>query len=201
MTDGLGSTRIAGPAALDRSPQLLPVPLGGLRPARRRPSAFLSRWRRQRPQVVMFATALVAGVCGVWLATDPATSTVVMDTAGVHVDGALLALVSQQTFPGAQVFDGAASLAIGVPRGGMSRAGAVMTWEGLATTGQCVLVVVGAGVSEACHFTPGVVRVSAVDTFDARGHVWRRRYADGMDVTVAVPAGSALIPIPFPLGH
>ena len=136
-----------------------------------------------------------------WLATDPVTSTVVMDTAGVHVDDTLLAVVSQQTFPGMQVFNGPASLAITTPRAGMSRAGAVMTWEGVATTGQCVLVVVAAGASEACRFTIGAVRLSAADTFDARAHAWRRRYADGMDATIAVSAGSALIPIPFPLGH
>ncbi|HEY6470857.1 MAG TPA: hypothetical protein VI434_13940 [Candidatus Dormibacteraeota bacterium] len=123
-----------------------------------------------------------------------------MSAAGVDIDGVLLTPVPQAV-PGPHIFDGAASLAIGVPHGGTTRAGAVMTWGGLATTGRCVLAVVGAGVSEACQFRQGSSRFSAVDAFDAQGHVWHRRYADGTDVTVAVPAGSPLIPIPFPLGH
>ena len=199
MSDRHGFAQVVGPAGLDRTPQLLPVPLGGLNPARRKPSTLLRRWRRHQPKV-MIATALVAGACGVWLATKPVTSTVAMDATGVHVDGALLAAVSPQTVHGVQVFDGPASLAITTPRGGTSRAGAVMTWEGLATTGQCVLVV-GAGASDACRFTIGGAGLSAADTFDARSHVWYRRYADGVEVTIAVPAGSPLIPVPFPLGH
>lgn len=136
-----------------------------------------------------------------WLATNPVTSTVAINAAGVRVDDAFLAAVSPETVHGVQVFSGPASLAITTPHGGLSRAGAVMTWEGLATTGQCVLMVVAGGASDACRFTIGPARLSAADTFDARAHVWHRRYADGVDVTIAVPVGSALIPIPFPLGH
>jgi hypothetical protein len=150
---------------------------------------------------VMIATALVAGVCGVWLATNPMTSTVAMDAAGVHVDGALLVALSHETVDGVQVFNGPASLAITAPRGGTSHAGAVMTWDGLATTGQCVLAVVAAGTSDACHFKIGSARLASADTFDAQAHVWHRQYSDGVVATIAVPAGSALIPIPFPLGH
>ncbi len=200
MSDRHGVPGVAGAAGLDRSPQLLPVPLGGLHPARRHPSTLLRHWRRHQPQV-MIVISLVAGLCGVWLAADPTTSTVAFDAAGVHVDDALLDAVSPATIHGVRVFDGPASLAITTPRGGISRAGSVMTWGGLATTGQCVLVVVAAGASDACRFTIGAAHLAAADTFDAPDHVWHRRYADGVDVTIAVPAGSALIPIPFPLGH
>jgi hypothetical protein len=200
MSDGPGLTRVTGPAGLDRTPQLLPVPLGGLHPTRRRPSMLLWHWRRHQPQV-MIATALVAGLSGVWLATNPVSPSVAMDAAGVHVDDALLAAVSPQSVRGVRVFNGPASLAITSPSGGTSRAGAVMTWDGLATTGQCVLTVVATRASDACHFTIGSARLSAVDTFDAGARVWHRRYGDGVDVTIAVPAGSSLIPIPFPLGH
>ncbi len=144
---------------------------------------------------------MVAGLCGVWLATSAHTSIVVMDAAGVDVDGVLFTSVVPQAAAGLHVFGGPASLAISVPHEGTSRAGAVMKWGGLATTGQCVLAVVGAQASEACQFQEGSSRFSAADTFDAGGHVWHRRYADGTDVTIAVPAGSTLIPIPFPLGH
>jgi hypothetical protein len=200
MSDRRLLNRVTNPPALDRSPQLLPVPLGGLIPARRRPSRLLRSWRRHQPQVVMFA-ALVAGVCGAWLAASPQPSTVVVSAAGVDIDSVLLTPVASQAALGLHVFGGPASLAVSVPQGGTSRAGAVMTWGGIATIGQCVLAVVGSRASEACQFREGPSRFSAADTFDARGHVWHRRYADGSQVTIMVPAGSPLIPIPFPLGH
>lgn len=149
----------------------------------------------------MTATALVTGIGGVLLATRPVTFTVGMSATGVRIDGALLSTTEPQTVPGVQLFSGAASLAINTSRGGTSRAGAVMTWGGLATTGQCVLVAVASGASDACRFAIGPTRLTAVDTFDARAHVWHRHYADGVDVAIAVPPGSPLIPIPFPLGH
>jgi hypothetical protein len=161
---------------------------------------ILRNWRRHQPRVLM-GTALVAGICGVWLGASPVTSTVAMNAAGVDVDGALLTPVAPQTMPGVQVFNGPASLAITTPKRGTSHAGAVMVWGGLATTGQCVLVVIDAGASDACKFSEGPARFSAADTFDARNHVWHRRYADGVEVTIAVPVGTPLIPIPFPLGH
>jgi hypothetical protein len=161
---------------------------------------ILRKWRRHQPQVLTFA-ALVTGICGVWLAASPLTSTVAMEATGVNVDGAFLTRVAPQTTPGVHVFNGPASLAITVPKGGTSHAGAVMIWGGLATTGQCVLVVVDGGASDACQFNEGSARFSAADTFDARRLVWHRRYTDGVDVTITVPDGTALIPIPFPLGH
>jgi hypothetical protein len=135
------------------------------------------------------------------LATIPANATVSISASEVQVDGAVLTALTEQVVPGMRVFSGPASLAITAPRGGMSRAGAVMTWGGLATTGQCILVVVAAEASDTCRFTMGPTQLSAVDTLDARADVWRRRYADGVDVTIAVPAGGPLIPIPFPLGR
>ncbi|HUZ71021.1 MAG TPA: hypothetical protein VMU65_15035 [Candidatus Saccharimonadales bacterium] len=200
MAERQGFTRATGRLALDRSPQVLPVPLGGLTPARRHPSTLLRHWWRHQPKVMM-AMALVAGICSVWLALIPPSFTIAMDATGVHVDGAVLRAATPQSVLGMRVFRGPASLAITASRGGASRAGAVMTWGGVVTTGRCVLVVIATGASDTCRFTMGSARLSARDTFDARAHIWHRVYGDGADVTIAVPAGSPLIPIPFPLGH
>lgn len=201
MRSGHGIARAPNPIALDRSPQTLPVPLGGLRPARRNPSTLLRQWRRHQPKV-MIVTALVVGVCGVWLSVTPTTFTVAMTVAGVMVDGARLTPLQRQTPDGVEVFVGPASLAITRGRGdGTSRAGAVMSWGGVAATGQCVLVVLSTGASDACRFMIGASRLTAIDTYDARNRVWHRQYQDGLDVTIALPSGTPLIPIPFPLGH
>lgn len=200
MRDHRGVAQATGLSALDRAPQLLPVPLGGLSPARHQPSTLLRHWRRRQP-MVMTAAALLIGVCGVWLGLSPATVTVRIGPSGVLVDDSLLTPLAAQSMHGLRVFNGPASLAITDAGGGTSHAGAVMTWNGLATTGQCVLVVVKSGASDTCRFAIGAKRLTAADTFDARNHVWRRHYADGVDIAIQVPAGSALIPVPFPLGR
>jgi hypothetical protein len=161
---------------------------------------LLRHWRRQQTRVLV-TMALVIGICGVWLALSPATFTVRMGPSGVLVDGSLLAPMAAQSERGLRVFSGPASLAITDVDEGTSRAGAVMTWAGLSTTGRCVLIVVASGASDNCRFTIGPERVTAADTFDARAHAWHRHYSDGVDVAINVPAGSALIPIPFPLGR
>jgi hypothetical protein len=76
-----------------------------------------------------------------------------------------------------------------------------MTWNGLAVTGHCVMHVAGTSASDACEFTTGGGRLASVDNFDFGARVWHRHYQDGIDVTIAVPAGTELIPIPFPLGR
>ena len=80
-------------------------------------------------------------------------------------------------------------------------AGAVMTWNGAATTGRCVLVATARPVRETCRFVMGTLRMTAADTFDGASRMWRRRYGDGVDVAIAVPLGSALTPIPFPIAR
>lgn len=200
MSDRHRCARLAIPPALDRTPQLLPVPLGGLTPVRRHPSTLFRLWRHHHT-MAMTVTALLAGSVGVWLATTPVASSVVMTAAGVQVDGVALTLATSRTGSSLHIYTGPASLAIRTSSGRNSSAGAVMTWGGLATTGRCLLVATGAGASDACEFRVGSARLSSTDTFDARTHLWHRSYSDGVAVTIAVPAGSTLIPIPFPLGH
>ncbi len=76
-----------------------------------------------------------------------------------------------------------------------------MTWNGLTVTGRCVMHMIGRSASETCEFTTGANRRASVDTFDPAARVWHRHYQDGLDVVIVVPAGTELIPIPFPLGH
>ena len=81
------------------------------------------------------------------------------------------------------------------------RAGSVMTWNGLPTTVRCVLGRGPTGAHETCAYAIGGIRLTSIDTYATRTRTWIRRYDDGLVVTITVPRGSELIPIPFPLGR
>ena len=81
------------------------------------------------------------------------------------------------------------------------RAAAVMTLNGVEATGQCEIQVLPVSASEACQFKSGAAESTSTGTFDFASRTWHRHYSDGVEVTIMVPRGSELIPIPFPLGH
>lgn len=191
---------VAPITALDRAPQILPVPLGGLTPARHRTSRLSLLWRRHQ-STALTALALVVSVLGVWLATSSGSFAVDVTAREVRVDGFVLTPSLPQPEKGVRVFTGKATLAISAVGPGETVAGAVMTWGGVSTTGRCVLRVLASTASEACQFTIGDTEVTSLDRFDVPTRTWQRRYGDGGEVAIAVPAGSALIPIPFPLGR
>jgi len=186
--------------ARDRARQVLPVPLGGMVPARRRRPAWLRRWRQYQTGM-LFLLALSAAGGGAWLSTTPRTHVVSMGSGGVRVDDIVLTRSASEPATGFQVFTGAATLALSVPAPGIMRAGAVMTWNGHVTTGSCVVHMSGHATVESCDFNIGATRLAAVDTFDRASSTWRRRYSDGIDIAITVPDGSPLIPVPFPVGH
>ena len=78
---------------LDRSTQILPIPLGGLAPARRRPSSVARFWRRHRIAVTM-VLALASTGGGVWLSVSPRASSVGENAQGVHIEGITLTAVT-----------------------------------------------------------------------------------------------------------
>jgi hypothetical protein len=185
--------------SLPRSAQTLPVPLGGLAPVHRGSTALGRILRRQRTASLL-AFALIAAGSGVWLSTSPRSFDAGNDAAGVHIGDILLTPVAQST-SGLHVFTGAAALAIATASDGTMRAGAVMTWNGVSTTARCELRPGDAGAEETCHYDMGPIRLTSTDSYAARMRTWRRRYGDGVEITITVPSGTALIPIPFPLGR
>ena len=185
--------------SLERSSQTLPVPLGGLAPVHRHSTALRRALRRYR-STPMMALALAAAGIGVWLSVSPRSFDAGLDAVGVHVDDMVLTPVAQSAV-GTKVFTGAATLVLAVGSPGIVRAGAVTTWNGVPTTGRCVLIGGAAGASETCQYELGTARLTSTDAYVARTRTWHRRYSDGDEITITVPAGSALIPIPFPLGR
>jgi hypothetical protein len=183
----------------DRSNQTLPVPLSGLAPVHRHSTAMGRTLRRHR-SVPLMALAFAAFGCGVWLSTSPRSFDSGGDAAGVHIGDMTLTPVAQQG-SGTTIFTGAATLVIVAPSPRTERAGAVMTWNGVPTTGRCVLTDGAAVASEMCEYEIGAARLTSTDSFTAATRTWHRRYSDGVEITIAVPAGSEVIPIPFPLGR
>ncbi len=186
-------------ASLDRSAQTLPVPLGGLAPVHRRSTA-LGRTLRRHRSAPLFAAALAASCTGAWLSTSPRSFDAGQYATGIHVDDWTLALAAQSA-AGTQVFTGAATVAIETTPSGVVRAGAVMTWNGVRTTGRCVLARSATGAGETCVYEIGPTRLTSKDTYVTGTRTWSRRYGDGVEIAISVPSGSALIPVPFPLGR
>jgi hypothetical protein len=184
----------------DGGHQILPVPLGGMVPARRRQNVWLLRWRRHQAGALA-VLALAAAGFGVWLSTSPRGHVVSMNAGGVRVDDVVLTRVASAPYAGFQLFTGVATLALNPAAPGMMRGGAVMSWNGHATTGRCVVRTTRHATGEACEFSIGTTRLTAADTFDHSSSTWHRRYSDGVEIAIAVPVGSALIPVPFPVGH
>jgi hypothetical protein len=189
-----------GTAALDRTPQILPIPLGGLTPVRRRSSVVLRRFRRHE-STALLALACVATGGAVWLSTSSRSFTVEMTASGLRVDDLVLTASTRQSVGGMRVFTGQASVALAVVESGSMRAAAVMTLNGVEATGQCESHVLSTTASETCQFKSGGAGLTSTATFDFGSRTWDRRYSDGIEVTIMVPRGSELIPIPFPLGH
>jgi hypothetical protein len=136
----------------------------------------------------------------VWLSTAPRSFDAGQDGTGVHVDGTTLTLVAQKTL-GSQIFTGAATLVIDTAPSGVITAAAVMTWNGLPATVRCVFLRSGTGGVETCLYELGSQRLSSIDRFGASTQSWRRQYSDGVAITISVPRGNMVIPVPFPLGH
>ena len=188
-------------ASLDRSAQTLPIPLGGLAPAHRRPTVLRRMLARYRSAPLIAAALLAAGI-GIWLSTSTRPFDVGHDATGIHIDDMTLAPTGlSELGAGPQVFTGAATVAIVATPSGTVRAGAVMTWNGLHATGRCVLTRSETGATEICGYVIGAMRLTSVDTFIAATRTWSRRYGDGVVIAIHVPRGSTLIPVPFPLGR
>ncbi len=157
-------------------------------------------WRRHQSAALLAVAAAATGGA-VWLATSPRSFTVAANASEVRVDGVVLTASAPHVKGGMRVFTGQASLALTPAKSGMVHGAAVMVWKGMVTTGKCVLHLAPLSASETCRFRNGAVELTATDTFDSASRLWHRRYGDGVDVTVMVPKGSDLVPIPFPLGR
>jgi hypothetical protein len=186
---------------LDRTPQNLPVPLGGLSPAHRDESRLTRTWRRQQARILT-AGGVVLGVVGGWLAVAAPSVSVYTDGKSVHIGTVTLLPLREQPNQGVRVYTGAvAFVAVDVSRR-ETRASAVTSLNGVSVNGVCHLTRTGGeDAREECAFSVNGRALRSIDLFDSSTHTWRRTYSDGRTATFNVPPGTSVVPIPIPLGR
>jgi hypothetical protein len=188
-------------STLDRTPQNLPVPLGGWSPAHHDESRLSRTWRRQRARILT-AGGLVLGVVGGWLAVAAPSVAVYADGASVHIGAVTLLPVRQQPTQGVRVYTGAVAFVVVDVSPRETRASAVTLLNGVSVNGVCRLTRTGgAGAREECAFSVRGTALRSTDLFDSSSHTWRRTYSDGRTATFNVPPGTSVVPIPIPLGR
>ena len=200
MPDRGGTIGREASPSLNRATQVLPIPLGGLAPAHRRPSGWGRAWRRHQAAALLGLASVAAG-SGIWLSSHPPSFSAGEDARGIHVGDITLAPIKSRLFNDVLAFAGVASMAVRTLDAGTVHAGAVMTWNGRPSTGRCVLLSITSAARETCNFQIGSTRLTATDWFDIKARTWHRRYDDGMAIAISVPTGLTVVPIPFPLGR
>lgn len=190
---------------IDRDPQLLPVPLGGLRPRRqvRSVPAPLRLWRRHGYEILATGGLLLAVAAAVVTMTRPALA-VYLEGDTVHIGSLTLSHPRDNgDLAEGRLYTGAATLLLVSRPDGAVIASAVTFLGGERVTGVCTLgPPVTTEITESCAFHIGGRSVTCEDVlrFDTPG-TWERACSDGQRLTVAVPAGETVIPMPFPLGR
>jgi len=191
--------------AIDRDPQQLPVPLGDLRPRwrSRGAPATVRLWRRRGPDAVAALGLLLAAAAVLITVTRPPLGVYLQD-GSVEVAGmTLLHPADNGGLQSGLLYDGPATLLlVPQPDGSMVAAG-VTYLDGSEVTGVCHLgPPTRAEVTERCQLRIGSAAVSCEDvlSFDGQGD-WERRCSDGQQLSVSVPPGATVIPMPFPLGR
>jgi hypothetical protein len=190
------------PRTAERRAQYLLVPLAGLQPVRR-PRAvprLVRLWRRRVQLATLLGVTLVIAA-GVVTATTPPVAVYLSDDA-VHADG--LTLVHPAGNGGlatGRLYTGAATMLLTAGPGGTVVASAVTYRSGQKVRAVCTLYSPGGTeVWEACDIRTGRTTVVCHDVFDLAAGAWRRHCSDGQVLSIEVPAGTEVIPVPFPLG-
>jgi hypothetical protein len=189
----------------ERRPQYLPIPLGDLRPARRLQRRRMTErlWRRYRAELVAVLGILLAATAALVSIARP-TDSVYLRGDRVYVDG--VALVHPPGNAGVatgRVYEGPATLVIVTGSDGLVTASAVTFLGTEKVTAVCRLDPPASGeLLDRCQLQIGRSAVRCRDTMplDSPG-TWDRRCSDGRHLSIAVPSGAALIPMPFPLGE
>ena len=186
---------------IERDPQNLPIPLGGMAPVRvRRPR--LRRALRLRLSTIALAFGVLCGATGLAMLLAPQTVAVSLSGDRFQVGGMSLREVNQPAGDQLRRFEGDASYVLAERGHGTAIAAAAWTSAGAPSQGVCTLRPQGRLLVEECSFVMGVRHLTSVDVLDpAKGSAWQRTYSDGARVTIAVAQNGAAAPIPFPVGR
>ncbi len=197
----------SGDDLIDRTPQNLPMQLGGLRVVRRnrRTNAGVKWWRRNAANIVA-SIGLIAALGGAYLAAVRAPTPAYIRGESIFVSGS--ELKKQPATPG--LYLGNAAFMYVKQPGNTFIGTASATVSGKDVSGRCVMSQVSAlEIREECSFWIGVSitttpTLKSVDVFDLSSSslTWKRHYSDGIDVEITVPASlGGIVPVPLPVGR
>ncbi|HKR98626.1 MAG TPA: hypothetical protein VJU79_03835 [Candidatus Dormibacteraeota bacterium] len=179
--------------------QHLPVPLGGSSPFHASPPRPRAVRLRRHWRMVLVVLGCAAAGGGIALTATHSDIAVFADVTGVHV-GNLTLHQRDSGVPGERVFAGDAVLAIAMHGTNTFEGSGVALVQGRRSVGSCTMTVHAETTVEDCDLRLGATRLRAHDVYSAARREWLRRYADGTEITMQVPPGSSVIPIPFPIG-
>lgn len=195
----MGSMRAERRPLVDRRAQHLPVPIGDMRPVHG--AHGRSRARRTVRRVgptLMSAFGIGAAGAGLLL-TAVAGPVAVFATAGtLHVGTTVL--LQRWSVGGSTLYDGDVLYFLTTATDGSVTATAAWRAGPVDNRGTCTMRRQRRTLVEACTFTSAGVVSTSVDSYplDTAGP-WRRTYADGDQVVIAVPDGTSVVPVPFPI--
>jgi hypothetical protein len=160
-------------------------------------------WRRRGSELVAAAGLLLTVAAAVVTMTRPPLSDYLQgDT--VHVGGFTLSHPADNGgLTDGRLYTGPATLLMVDQPDGAVIASAVTYLEGEKVTGVCTFgPPTTTEVTERCLLHIGSAAVTCEDAlrFESQGG-WQRRCSDGQVLTITVPAGGEVIPMPFPLGR
>lgn len=160
-------------------------------------------WRRHSYEILATAGLLLAVAAAVVTLSRPALA-VYLEGNSVHVGTVTLSHPRDNGgLAEGRLYTGPAALLMVSRPGGAVVASAVTFLGGQRVTGVCTFgPPAAAEITESCSLHIGGRSVTCLDAlrFAAPGS-WERTCSDGQRLTVSVPSGTAVIPMPFPLGR
>ncbi len=194
-------TAAAECSLIDRAPQNLPIPLGGMAPVRVNPP-HRARLPRLDMSRLLLGVGVVAGAVGLWLLVAPAAVSVSLVGDRLEVGGMVLTAVGPTARSQPLRYEGDASYVLAEHADGSAVAASAWISGGTRSTGVCRLRRQGVRLIDECTFAVGEAHLTSVDVLDpARGPVWQRTYGDGSRATIGVSPDGGAVPVPFPIGR
>ncbi|MDQ6855939.1 MAG: hypothetical protein M3Z57_02545 [Candidatus Dormibacteraeota bacterium] len=194
-------TAAAASSLIDRAPQNLHIPLGGMAPVRVNPP-HRARIPRLDMSRLLLGVGVVASAVGLWLLVAPAPVSVSLVGDRLEVGGMILTAVAPTAQSQPLRYEGDASYVLAEHTDGSAVAAAAWISGGVRSTGVCRLRRQGVRLIDECTFAVGGGHLTSVDVLDpARGPVWQRTYGDGGRATIGVLPEGGAVPVPFPIGR
>ena len=194
-------TPVRATPLIDRAPQNLPVPLGGMAPVRVNPPRR-ARVPRLGLTTLLIGAGAVSGAVGLGLLAATPSVSVSLVGDRLEVGGMVLTAVGPTVESHATLYSGDASYVLAEHSDGTAAAAAAWALGGARSTGLCSLHRDGVRLIDECVFALGGARLTSVDVLDpALGSTWQRTYSDGGRVTIGVAAQGGAVPVAFPIGR